>query len=49
MTGEHSKPIPCDNHQPVQHRDAKPPWCPHCGLTAEGEEPVSRIQISVKD
>lgn len=30
-------------HRPVQHRDGKPPWCPECGLTAEGTEPVSRF------
>lgn len=21
----------CTNHKPVQHRDAKPPWCEACG------------------
>ena len=32
----------CDDHKPVQHRDGKPPWCDGCGLTASGEEPVSK-------
>jgi len=31
------------NHKPVQHRDGKPPWCPTCGLTADGNEPVSHL------
>jgi len=26
----------CPNHAPVQHRDGKPPWCPHCQLTSQG-------------
>lgn len=33
-------------HQPVQHRDGKPPWCNTCGLTAEGKEPRSRFRKS---
>lgn len=40
---EHAVPIGTHNHQPIQHRDGKPPWCPTCGLTAEGTEPVSRL------
>ena len=24
-------------HRVVQHRDGKPPWCPHCGRTDRGE------------
>lgn len=27
----------CLNHKPVQHRDAKRPWCNHCGRAADGE------------
>lgn len=23
-------------HEPVQHRDRKPPWCPKCGRTNRG-------------
>ena len=23
----------CPEHHPVQHRDAKPPWCNACGMT----------------
>ncbi len=30
-------------HKPVQHRDGKPPWCHACGLTADGQMPVSRF------
>lgn len=30
---------PCPDHRPIQHRDAKPPWCPECGLTARWENP----------
>lgn len=33
--------VSCARHAPVQHRDGKPPWCPACGLTADGQEPVS--------
>lgn len=33
----------CSNHNPIQHRDGKPPWCRICGLTADGKEPRSRI------
>lgn len=32
--------IDCPDHQPVQHRDGKPPWCKTCGLTAYGVVPV---------
>lgn len=27
--------IDCENHNPVQHRDGRAPWCKCCGLTAE--------------
>jgi hypothetical protein len=37
------EPVEHHDHQPVQHRDGKPPWCNECGLTAQGEVPVSRI------
>lgn len=30
----------CAEHNPVQHRDTKPPWCKACGLTANGMIPV---------
>lgn len=30
---------PCSDHIPRQHRDAKPPWCPSCGLTANWSNP----------
>lgn len=36
----------CSNHNPIQHRDGKPPWCRICGLTADGKEPKSRINTS---
>lgn len=29
----------CTDHKPVQHRDARPPWCSACGLTADGHIP----------
>lgn len=29
------------DHQPVQHRDGKPPWCAACGLTTDGSVPLS--------
>ncbi|WP_010541883.1 hypothetical protein [Dietzia alimentaria] len=25
-------------HRPVQHRDARPPWCRHCGRSWRGEK-----------
>lgn len=33
----------CQDHRPVQHRDGKPAWCRNCGLTADFQEPVSRL------
>lgn len=41
-------PAPSHNHIPVQHRDAKPPWCEECGLTADFKEPVSRFQSNTE-
>lgn len=32
-------------HNPIQHRDGKPPWCNSCGLTADFTFPVSRFGI----
>lgn len=38
------KPLPtCSDHNPVQHRDGKPPWCKKCGLTADFTIPESSI------
>lgn len=34
----------CSSHRPVQHRDAKEPWCKACGLTVDGREPNSRLR-----
>lgn len=31
----------CGKHEPVQHRDGKPPWCEECGLTEAYEKPKS--------
>jgi hypothetical protein len=31
--------VQCEDHKPVQHRDAKPPWCPKCRLTADFQNP----------
>lgn len=36
--------IECAKHKPRQHRDAKPPWCDACGLTAEFKKPVSFLE-----
>ena len=34
---------PCPDHNPTQHRDGKPPWCPVCRLTATWDNPhISR-------
>jgi hypothetical protein len=30
---------PDHDHKPVQHRDALPPWCGECGLTAGYRDP----------
>lgn len=27
----------CGDHNPVQHRDMKPPWCNKCGRDASGQ------------
>lgn len=32
----------CSDHQSVQHRDRKEPWCNRCGLTNDGREPAVR-------
>lgn len=24
------------DHHVIQHRDGKPPWCPHCGRNSTG-------------
>lgn len=42
------KPDPCPDHLPVQHRDARPPWCNQCGLTADGLKPVGRLDRKVQ-
>ena len=34
---------PCADHRPVQHRDARPPWCNTCGLTESGEAPTGPL------
>ena len=26
------------DHRVVQHRDGKPPWCPHCGRNSTGTQ-----------
>ena len=30
----------CSDHNPVQHRDGKPPWCRKCGLTKDFKKPT---------
>ena len=35
--------VAAGSHKPVQHRDGKPAWCPVCGLTADGNVPMSRF------
>lgn len=37
----------CSDHNPVQHRDGKPPWCKICGLTENFKKPVSKFLKSV--
>ena len=32
--------VDCPDHQPVQNRDARPPWCLLCGRTADGSPPL---------
>lgn len=32
------------DHKPVQHRDAREPWCRNCGRTKDGREPKSFIK-----
>ncbi|OOB90301.1 hypothetical protein [Rathayibacter sp. VKM Ac-2630] len=34
------------DHRPVQHRDAKPPWCPVCKLTAEFRVPHAHFDAA---
>ncbi len=34
----------CIKHNPVQHRDGKPPWCNNCGMTKDGHIPRSRFE-----
>ena len=41
--GCHACEATCAEHQPIQHRDGKPPWCRACGLTAEFQKPVSTL------
>lgn len=26
------------DHRVIQHRDGKPPWCPHCGRNSTGTQ-----------
>lgn len=49
MTGQHDARRADDGHthEPVQHRDGKPPWCPVCGLTSDGRIPESRLRAPV--
>jgi hypothetical protein len=39
----------CSDHQPVQHRDRKEPWCNRCGLTSDGREPAVRGATVTRD
>lgn len=39
MSGE------CSSHKPVQHRDARQPWCNTCGLDKDGNLPVTRFRF----
>lgn len=34
----------CSDHNPRQHRDAKPPWCRNCGLTKDFQVPKSKFE-----
>ena len=33
------------HHNPIQHRDGKPPWCKVCGLTADLKIPEFRFKM----
>lgn len=35
------------SHQPVQHRDGRPPWCAACGYTRDGERIKTPAQTRV--
>lgn len=46
--GRHSGPAgPCDAHEPVQHRDGKPPWCRTCGLDRHGQPQTARGRLTL--
>lgn len=37
-------PPECEDHRERQHRDGKPPWCPHCGWNrGRPAEPAQRL------
>lgn len=40
----HKVATTCPDHKPVQHRDARPPWCRSCGKTADGSEPLRALR-----
>lgn len=42
VLSDEEPPTGCADHQPVQHRDGKPPWCRVCGLTESGQIPERR-------
>lgn len=42
--GSYNRYPPCPNHDEVQHRDGRPPWCPHCGWN-HGQPAVPARQI----
>jgi len=45
----HATSSACSDHQPVQHRDRKEPWCNRCGLTNDGREPAVRGSTATRD
>lgn len=41
--------VRCSEHKPVQHRDARPPWCDSCGLTEKFTRPEMFPKPKPKD
>ena len=45
---KHRAPVPeCEVHDPVQHRDGKPPWCRSCGLDLNGNPQTARGRLTL--
>ena len=45
---KHRAPVlECEAHEPTQHRDGKPPWCPRCGLDMNGQAQTARGRLTL--